>query len=778
VPQHGEQPPLVGGVRPALNLLERTLATSRQPVADLRRMADPRYLHLLFRLQLYALIRGGPLPEPSRGLPPRRLLSVAQEAAEAGVLPLTTPFVLRRDLEEAEASLHAAGAWRPGELLWWHPLPAATDLLAQWAGWHSDASAPVALPRAERIAAVFSVAPAAPRFLALPGLLDLGLVRQLHGEVAAAHRDGEIELERAGVGPEGALSIGRWDWASYFSGREPKLLRAAPRFAAFVQWCLEHLEERLAAAVPGGSLHAPQAAMLARYPAPSGGYHPHVDNPGGEADNGRTLTLVIYLNPPDLPCAGGSLSWWAPEAPPERGPQGVVPARGGSAVLFDARSVVHQVQPLQGGPDRWALTIWFSDIPQQPVPVAPLPPLTLTDVLLPVEQPPLPPGVVLLHELDEGDPAGRITVRQVGAARPRVGLVSTVYRGGSALDAWCAHHYDVGMDHILLVFDHLDEPAEEADAARLSERYPSSRLTIWSGERLAADGWSTLPVDDHVAELRAFAHLGSSSVAVAARQALNASVALQCAKGAEFGGAPLDWLLHLDTDELFYLPGPGRGGRTVTSHFAAVSAAGFQLVRYLNHELLLPIQPGAGPRFKVNPRLAAVQLGAVGWSKLVQLLERPQPEPRPYFAGYQNGKSALRVSAGVMAGGVHSWFLEEPLSTSNHCLLAGPWVLHFHLPSPAAFRTKYLARAGAPESEKPRLFAPSPTEVAALDLIRPLRATGADEDTIARHLDALHSRLTAFSEEEVGLLDEAGLTLVPRLRHPLPLGPVSELSES
>ena len=214
-------------------------------------------------------------------------------------------------------------------------------------------------------------------------------------------------------------------------------------------------------------------------------------------------------------------------------PAEILAARGGSAILFDSRTIVHEVRPLREGPARWALTFWFNDAPQQPSLSPPLPTLTTTDVLLPIAAPPLPPDTVLFHELDEDSVGGTISVRPTGTPRPRAnppgpraGLVSTVYRGGRDLDAWCEHHFSLGMEHIVLIFDHLDEPGEAADAARLSSIYPPSRLTVWSGAQLMEEDWPSIPAGPDVAELKRLARSGSSSAAVAARQTLNASAAL------------------------------------------------------------------------------------------------------------------------------------------------------------------------------------------------------------------------------------------------------------
>ncbi|MEE8525543.1 MAG: 2OG-Fe(II) oxygenase [Thermoanaerobaculia bacterium] len=189
-------------------------------------------------------------------------------------------------------------------------------------------------------------------------------------------------------------------------------------------------------------------------------------------------------------------------------------ATAGSAVLFDSRVVAHQVRAVREGPARWALAFWFNDAPHQPW-TPTLPELTLTDALLPIAAPPLADDVVLFHQLSDADPAGEITVLTLPSPRPqlRIGCVATVYRGGSGLDAWCEHHLSLGMDHIVVIFDHLEEPDETAADERLRARYPRNRLTIWSGAETARR-W---PDDARSSPLRGFAS-GSSSHAVACRQ--------------------------------------------------------------------------------------------------------------------------------------------------------------------------------------------------------------------------------------------------------------------
>ena len=761
----GPPAPASRNLRADLDRLELILTEGGDPSPELRLLGDPARLDLLFRLELAAVLRAGPGAE----LSPGRLLAVAQHAAASGTLPLATMPALRRTLRRLERRLYGAGAWDPARPPWWSPLPAlsSSEELWQQAGRLEDA-----LPKG-RLAEAFVVAPQAPRWLSLPSLVPVSLIRAVHRQLEAAHGDGALDLERAGVGAGERLSARRSDSVLYLSGLEP-VLGAAPAMATVVQWCLAHLGGLLAKAVKR-RIHSPQKVMLARYPATSGGYHPHFDNPGGEDDNGRTLTFVLYLNAPEAACAGGEIAVWSPDAgtsAPGEPPAAVLPAEGGSAVLFDSRAVAHQVRPLAAGPARWAMTLWFSDAMQAPPPPR-VPELSLTELLLPIPEPPLTPDRVLFHDLGRGE----ITVHSAGRVEPRVGIVCTAYRAGTGLDAWCEYHLALGVEHLVLVFDHLEDPREAADADRLAARHPPERLSVWLGSRVAAERWRA------PGRLEDYARSGSACWAVAARQTLNASAALEAARGDELGGAPLDWLLHLDADELFYLEGVGRGGETLHQHFAAATASGLRLVRYANHELLSEERRRAGaPRFKCNPKLAAALLGPAGWSALVAHLEMAPTDPRPYFAGYFNGKAAVAVTHAAAAAGVHGWQLEAegatPKGGQTRHFLAGPSVLHCHFADPAAFRRKYLAAEAAGDPPGSPLFEPSPAEVTIFERIRTLRREGADEASVERGLDELYATMTTFSDADVELLEAAGLIFEPDIeRLPVDQSRASGLKE-
>lgn len=728
---------------------------------DLRRLGGPEDLHHLFQVELGTLVRRGP---SSEGPSPAELLEIAQEAAAVGAVPFATPCELRQSLERVERRLHQGGAWRAGEPAWWAPLPPPDTFEDLWRELADPRGEHLGWPRRAEVRPVF--ADDGPRRLALPELLAPELLADVARELQAIAADGRLELERAGVGAEGEVSARRTDEVLYVDGTERALVTAAPHLAALVQWGLRRLAKRLGEAA-GRPVFAPARAMLARYPAPSAGYAPHLDNPGGENDNGRELTLVVYLNAPDTPCVAGELALWLPGGSTEGEPAETVLPRGGAAAFFDAREVAHQVRPLGKGPPRWSLSFWLHDAPGAP-PSPPPPPLaSLTEALLPVEAPPIPEDRVLFHELSRGDERGRLVVYPRHSYRlrsPRAGIVTTTYQSGRRLDAWCAHHFALGFDHLAVVFDHPDEPEELAAAERLRAAWPEERLTIWRGDELPSR-WHTLPKTRDWDELLTFAAAGSSSHAVASRQTLNASAALEAARGDELGGAPLDWLVHLDVDEFFHLEGPARGGAHLADHLHALEAAGLRLVRYVNHELLQGPSPSAAPCFKTNPRVAAARLGRRGFEAIVRHLKMGQTDPRPYFTGYHNGKSAVAVSTAMSAAGVHGFSLSSSATPAMQSFVAGPSVLHFHFLAREAFRRKYLRIAAAPPLPRARLFKPSPTEEAAVELLRELERQGADEATVHERLDALHARLTTFSDDDVEILEAARLLLRPKLEH-------------
>jgi SM-20-related protein len=90
---------------------------------------------------------------------------------------------------------------------------------------------------------------------------------------------------------------------------------------------------------------------FAAYP-PGTGYQRHLDR--FRDDDRRTLTVILYLNPPDWSAEdGGQLLFWTAENAP---PLKILPA-GGTLVTFLSDRFWHQVLPARR--QRLSLTGWF-----------------------------------------------------------------------------------------------------------------------------------------------------------------------------------------------------------------------------------------------------------------------------------------------------------------------------------------------------------------------------------------------------------------------------------
>lgn len=753
----------------AIACLEVALAEC-QPVQTLADLGGARFLGLLLQLTARRLVRQGPVEDSLGWLTPSGLLSAAQDAATGGLLGVSTVVELRRLLEEAGHAVRRAGAWRDDQDLWWEPLARGHELEEMWSEFDRRLSAPDGFKEPHSFGtSLRSLATARPLLL-MPSFLSGKACRSLSGELEKVYQAGALDLEPGKIGSASetaASASARSDEVRFTCGLEPDLLRMLPVLAVLAQWLLERLAVLLKESFLDREIHPPVTAMLARYPAGSSGFRPHLDNPGGAAENGRALSCVLYLTDSTERRPGGELALWASEMASPSAPTEVMRPMAGSLALFDSRSVLHEVRPLAPGGPRWSLVMWMNDEPQVDLVAPPLSALTTTEVLLPIESPPVSEGRVLRHELSNDDQYGIIVVGSKGSKSSRVGIVSTVRGAGRALEMWCRHHFSVGFEHLVLVFDRLEEAAEAATAEALRELFPPSQLAIWSSAQLRDERWQQIRAATGDDELLRAADEGDAPQAVASRQALNASAALQAAATEEFGGSPLDWLVHLDHDELFYLHGNGRGGVSAHEHFATLDTACIGLTRYVNHELLLPRQRGGGAMFKRNPHLARARLGPAGWLQFSEDLRIEQSHRRPYFNGYLNGKSAVAIEAGRAAAGVHDWFVAPEC---HRRFLAGPSILHFHFASAEGYVRKYLEMESMPEGE--RLFQPCRTELEGYELVETLRQEGASEEVMRSRLLALRDTVAGFADDEVEILEEAGLILKPDLAWPLPVDSV------
>ena len=246
----------------------------------------------------------------------------------------------------------------------------------------------------------------------------------------------------------------------------------------------------------------------------------------------------------------------------------------------------------------------------------------------------------------------------------RLAIVTTLRNAAPVLDSFIRYHRAVGFDHLFLFFDDPDDPA-----LHTAQCY-AGVTAIPNDERLHRRWKSSTLYETRFAASE-----------VMARQGLNFEVALHLAQ--EQG---IDWLLHIDHDELFFAP-----HQSVRAHFAALTVRNVQGISYANYEAV-PEQIDLDDFFKEvtlfkwanqarDPRPV--------WTEQQQALLTTIPQiPPKYFHFYTNGKSAARVQPGLRPNGVHKFTLPH-----GRLALAGPGdplILHYPCCGFEAFWNKFV----------------------------------------------------------------------------------------
>ena len=215
--------------------------------------------------------------------------------------------------------------------------------------------------------------------------------------------------------------------------------------------------------------------------------------------------------------------------------------------------------------------------------------------------------------------------------------IVTSYRGAAPiLDSFLRYHLSLGFDHIFLFCDDPEDPGTE-----IARRYPAV-IVVPHDEELRGR-WRETPLYRERAEWFE-TYLDRE---VQARQVLNVEVAAGMAL--ERG---IDWLLHIDADELFHCP-----GTTVAEHFRRLSEQGCSAIRYVNHEAAPEDPDVVDPflevtLFKKHPRLLPGQVYSEEQRRVIGSIPGC---PRHFFHFYRNGKSAARVAPGLHPRGVHGF---------------------------------------------------------------------------------------------------------------------------
>ena len=232
---------------------------------------------------------------------------------------------------------------------------------------------------------------------------------------------------------------------------------------------------------------------------------------------------------------------------------------------------------------------------------------------------------------------------------------------GPALDTFVRYHRNLGFTDFIILFDDPDDP----DIAR-ARRLPG--VMAIPVDHLVKRAWIKQRYYEQCKD-----HIENT---VGARQLLNIEFGVNVAMK-----EGIDWLLHIDIDELFYIK-----NRNLKGHLELLTESGKDAAIYYNYEAV----PSG---FDIDDYFEQVH----DFKKPIKLLKHQNisrkgvwPEGRRYFNFYVNGKSMARVSPGIYPLGAHRWANEKgPL---NKALFFNPCILHFAVCGYNIFEQKYRHR--------------------------------------------------------------------------------------
>ena len=257
---------------------------------------------------------------------------------------------------------------------------------------------------------------------------------------------------------------------------------------------------------------------------------------------------------------------------------------------------------------------------------------------------------------------------EVDRMSPRLGICTTVRNAGPALTSFVRYHLGIGFERIQLFFDDPTDP----DFERV-EGLPGVRAIR-----------STPDVADRWRHTRIWKTEGAwTQREVMARQVLNVELALE-----EFARDGLDWLLHIDADELFC----PASGSSVAKIFRALTEQEVDAATFVNREAVVDRFEVGDPftelvLFKENALNLQEGRGEDGARAELEVLQRISPRlAREWYLAYANGKSAVRVGTAAVPAGVHRFSSPE---SDEDVTVFGPSILHYPNAGFSAFLSKY-----------------------------------------------------------------------------------------
>jgi hypothetical protein len=148
------------------------------------------------------------------------------------------------------------------------------------------------------------------------------------------------------------------------------------------------------------------------------------------------------------------------------------------------------------------------------------------------------------------------------SARPRTGVVTTLINADKVVNSFIKYHHRIGFDHIYLFFD---DPYDRT-IGRLNG---VKGVTVVVNDRHLQQAWKNTRLYKVKTEYHPYIQVEAMS-----RQMLNMAIACEMAVNDR-----IDWLLHIDIDELFYLP-----DQTVQDHFTMLTRNNIPCCHYSNYE--------------------------------------------------------------------------------------------------------------------------------------------------------------------------------------------------
>lgn len=208
-----------------------------------------------------------------------------------------------------------------------------------------------------------------------------------------------------------------------------------------------------------------------------------------------------------------------------------------------------------------------------------------------------------------------------------VAIVTTLRDPGISLLSFLKYHFKIGFQHVFLFFDDPNDPA-------IAYANTFDNVTIVKNDEELERRWRETTI--YSLDKMYYKYRNSE---VMSRQVLNAEVAIKMCLDMQ-----IDWLLHIDHDELFVPT-----AENIHDHFSRLSRERVDRMLYVNHEAI-PEKDEVGDFFKdvtlfrKNPKV----LDNTQRLFLSNLRQR-------HFLYYQNGKSAGRISKKLFSNGVHGF---------------------------------------------------------------------------------------------------------------------------